>query len=213
MEKKIKPITIIGCGPGGGGYLSGEALTAAARSDCLIGSKRLLALFQENGIDRVALNADVKKTIDEITARYKTQRIAVLVSGDPGISSLAKPVLKRFGIENCVVIPGISSVQLAFARLGLDWLDAKIISAHGHDPDSDMESYRQYEKIAVLGGRDESIVWAHNLATTLSDRRIFICENLSLPNEKVAELTLEQLGCYKAPSMTIVLLITNGEKR
>jgi len=209
--EKIKPITIIGCGPGSDGYLSGEALAAAARSDCLLGSKRLLALFQENGIDRVALNADVEKTIDEITARYKTQRIAVLVSGDPGISSLAKPVIKYFGIENCVVIPGVSSVQLAFARLGLDWLDAKIISAHGHDPDTDMESYREYEKIAVLGGRDESIVWAHNLAKTLSDRQVFICENLSLASEKIAELTLKQLGSYKASSMTIVLLIKNGE--
>lgn len=209
--EKVKPITIIGCGPGSSGYLSGEALTAAARADCLIGSERLLALFQENGIERISVNAEVQKTIDEITRRYETRRVAVLVSGDPGISSLAKPVIKRFGIENCDVIPGVSSVQLAFARLGLDWLDAKIISAHGHDPDTDMESYRQYEKIAVLGGRDESIVWAHNLAKTLSDRQIFICENLSLPNENIMELTLEQLGIYKAVSMSIVLLIKTGE--
>ncbi|MFQ5432127.1 MAG: precorrin-6y C5,15-methyltransferase (decarboxylating) subunit CbiE [Nitrospinota bacterium] len=209
--EQIKPITIIGCGPGSDGYLSGEARTAAAGSDCLIGSKRLLSLFQENGMERVTVNANVQKTIDEIKRRYETQRIAVLVSGDPGISSLAKPVIKRFGIENCDVIPGVSSVQLAFARLGMDWLDAKIISAHGHDPDTDMESYRQYEKIAVLGGRDESIVWAHNLAKMLSGRQIFICENLSLSNEKIMELTIEQLGCYKAPSMTIVLLIQNGE--
>ena len=211
--EKIKPITIIGCGPGGVGYLSGEALNAAARSDCLIGSKRLLALFQENGVERVTVNAEVKKTIDEITRRYETKNIAVLVSGDPGISSLAKPVIKHFGIENCVVIPGVSSVQLAFARLGLDWLDAKIVSAHGHDPVAEMESYRRYEKIAVLGGRDESIVWAHNLAKTLCDRQVFICENLSLAGENITELTLEQLGSYKAVSMSIVLLIKNRESR
>ena len=69
------------------------------------------------------------------------------------------------------------------------------------------------EKIAVLGGRDDSIVWAHNLAKTLSDRRIFICENLSLDGEKVLELTLEQLGSYKAVSMSIILLIKNRESR
>ena len=211
--EKIKSITIVGCGPGGSGYLSGEALTAVAKADCLIGSERLLALFQENGTERISVNAEVQKTIDEITSRYESQNIAVLVSGDPGISSLAKPLIKRFGIENCDVIPGISSVQLAFARLGLDWLDAKIISAHGADPDSDMESYAQYKKIAVLGGRDESIVWAHRLAKTFFDRRIYTCENLSLPNENIKELTLEQLGSYKAPSMTIVLLIKNVETR
>ena len=206
MEKR-KPITIIGCGPGDSGYLSGAAMTAVAKADCLIGSKRLLAMFAENGVKRIAVGADVEKALDEIAAQYETNRVAVLVSGDPGISSLAKPLIKHFGIKNCDVIPGISSVQLAFARLGLDWLDAKIVSAHGHDPDTAMGSYAQYEKIAVLGGRDESIAWAHRLAKNLFDRTIFVCENLSLPDEKIAELTLEQLGSYKAPSMTIILLI------
>ena len=209
--EKIKPITIIGCGPGSSGYLSGAALTAVARADCLIGSERLLDLFKENAATRISVNAEVQKTIDEISKRYKTESVAVLVSGDPGISSLAKPVIKHFGIENCDVIPGVSSVQFAFARLGLDWIDVKIISAHGADPDSEMESYKQFAKIAVLGGRDDSIVWAHNLAKTLFDRRIFTCENLSLQTENIMELTLEQLGIYKAPSMTIILLIKNGE--
>ena len=211
--EKIKPIAIVGCGPGGSGYLSGEALSAVSSADCIIGSERLLELFRENGTERISVNAEVEKTIDEITKRYKSGRVAVLVSGDPGISSLAKPLIKKFGIDNCDIIPGISSVQLAFARLGLDWIDAKIISAHGADPDSDMESYRQFEKIAVLGGRDESIVWAHRLAKTFFDRRIYTCENLSLRSENVTELTLDQLGSYKAPSMTIILLIKIGEAR
>lgn len=208
--EKIKPITIIGCGPGDSGYLSGAALTAVAKADCLIGSERLLALFQENGVKRIAVGADVEKALEAIAAHNEKSRVAVLVSGDPGISSLATPVIKQFGRENCEVIPGVSSVQLAFAKMGLDWIDARIISAHGHNPDVDMESYAQYEKIAILGGRDESIAWAHRLAKNLFDRTIFICENLSLPDEKIAELTLEQLGSYKAPSMTIILLIKSG---
>ena len=209
MEKR-KPITIIGCGPGDSGYLSGAALTAVAQADCLIGSERLLALFRENGSERIAVNAEVQKTVDEITRRYKTGRVAVLVSGDPGISSLATPVIKQFGRENCEVIPGVSSVQLAFAKMGLDWLDAKIVSAHGHDPDAAMESYSQYEKIAILGGRDESISWIVRLAEKLGNRRIFVCERLSLPDEKVDEMTVAELAAYRAPSMTIVLLIKNG---
>ena len=209
MEKR-KPITIIGCGPGDSGYLSGAAMAAVAQADCLIGSERLLALFRENGGKRIAVNAEVQKTVDEIARRYKTGQVAVLVSGDPGISSLAAPVIKQFGRENCEVIPGVSSVQLAFAKMGLDWIDARIISAHGHDPGAAMESFAQYEKIAVLGGRDESIAWIVRLAEKLGDRRIFVCEQLSLPGEKVREMSAAELAAYKAPSMTIVLLIKNG---
>ncbi len=206
MEKR-KPITIIGCGPGDAGYLSGRALAGAAHVDCLVGSKRLLEMFPENGVERITVGVDIEKALDEIATRCEKRRVAVLVSGDPGISSLAGPVIKRFGRDRCEVIPGVSSVQIAFAKLGLDWIDAKIISAHDHNPDMDIEQLTQHTKIAVLGGRDESIAWIARLAKQLGDRRIFACEQLSLPEEKVTELTPAELAAYKAPSMTVVLLI------
>jgi precorrin-6y C5,15-methyltransferase (decarboxylating) CbiE subunit len=204
-------ITIIGCGPGSAEYLTQAARQAAGEADFMIGSKRLLALFPEVACEKVAEGADTAKVIKEIEARLGKGKIAVLVSGDPGLHSLARPVIQRFGAAKCRVAPGISSVQLAFARIGLEWSDAKIISAHSADPAMDFTSLCAENKIAVLGGRKESAVWVRRLAEKLDDdRAIFALENLSLPNEKVHEVKPCELDGGEYASMTIFLIIRRG---
>ena len=58
----------------------------------------------------------------------------MLASGDPGFFGIVRALRAR-KIEPRV-IPATSSVTLAFARLGLDWDDALVISAHGREPRS-----------------------------------------------------------------------------
>jgi precorrin-6y C5,15-methyltransferase (decarboxylating) CbiE subunit len=201
-------ITIIGCGPGSPEYLTQAARQAAGEADFMIGSKRLLELFPETVCEKVAEGADTAKVIMEIEARLGKGKIAVLVSGDPGLHSLARPVIRRFGTAQCRVVPGVSSVQLAFARIGLEWSDAKIISAHAGDPSTDFAALRSENKIAVLGGRKESAVWVRRLVEYMDDdRAIFALENLSLHNEKVEEVKPSELDGGEYASMTIFLII------
>ncbi len=110
--------------------------------------------------------------------------MAVLVSGDPGLFSLARRVIDRFGISRCQVIPAVSSVQTAFARLGLDWQDAKIISAHHVLPEHSELHYGNVSKIAILAGHPGIKPWLSDLVNGL-DRRveIVLCENLTLKDE------------------------------
>lgn len=174
----------------------------------MIGSKRLLELFPDATCEKVAEGADTGKALKEIEARLGKGKIAILVSGDPGLYSLARPVIRRFGAAKCRVVPGVSSVQLAFARIGLDWSDAKIISAHAGDPVMGFDALRAESKIAVLGGRKESSEWVRKLAESLNgNRTIFALENLSLPNEKVEEVKPEELDGREYASMTIFLII------
>ena len=201
-------ITIIGCGPGSPEYLTQAARQAAGKADFMIGSKRLLELFPETVCEKVAEGADTAKVIMEIEARLGKGKIAVLVSGDPGLHSLARPVIRRFGTAHCRVVPGVSSVQLAFARIGLEWSDAKIISAHAGDPSTDFAALRSENKIAVLGGRKESALWVRRLVEYMDDdRAIFALENLSLHNEKVEEVKPSELDGGEYASMTIFLII------
>ncbi|MBF0633773.1 MAG: precorrin-6y C5,15-methyltransferase (decarboxylating) subunit CbiE [Nitrospinae bacterium] len=201
-------ITIIGCGPGSAEYLTQSARQAAGEADFMIGSKRLLELFPATSCEKIAEGADTTKVIMEIEARLGKGKIAVLVSGDPGLYSLARPVIRRFGAAKCRVIPGVSSIQLAFARLGLEWNDAKIISAHAGDPTMGFDALRAESKIAVLGGRKESSAWVRKLAESLGDNRaIFALENLSLPDEKVEEVKPWDIDGREYASMTIFLII------
>ncbi len=130
MEMTNKKIAIVGCGPGSIDYITLAAAKAVQNAEVLVGAKRLLELFGDSKAEQIVVTGHIEDVLDKIQAACETRTVAVLVSGDPGIFSLTKTVNKRFGRENCITIPAVSSLQMAFARIGLDWADAKIISAH-----------------------------------------------------------------------------------
>jgi cobalt-precorrin-7 (C5)-methyltransferase len=178
-------ITIIGCGPGNPDYLTAAAVRAVSEAEVLVGAQRLLDLFPRHPAETIRVDAKIEAVLEAVARRIE-KKIAVLVTGDPGLASLAKPIIRRFGTERCRVIPGISSVQAAFARLGLDWLDARIIDAHGRDPDLGAEALAGATKIAVLGGRPQSFEWLQReMEDRLRDYKIYICEDLTLDTERV----------------------------
>jgi cobalt-precorrin-7 (C5)-methyltransferase len=201
-------LVIAGCGPGSPEYLTPAVVSAVQWAEVLVGARRLLDLFPESPAEKIVADADVEKVLREIEVRRGMKRIAVLVTGDPGLCSLARPVVRRFGREACVVIPGVSSVQVAFARIGIDWLGAKIIDAHGQDPGVAPDALADEGKVAVLAGRKEAFPWISRLAARLgNDYRIYLCEDLTLPGEKVRLIDAEALSVLDPSPRSIVLFV------
>ncbi|MEW6356529.1 MAG: precorrin-6y C5,15-methyltransferase (decarboxylating) subunit CbiE [Planctomycetota bacterium] len=200
-------ITIVSCGPGSPDYLTLAARRAIEDAEVLVGAKRLLDQLAADDRERILVGTDIEGVLNEMSKR-RGKRIAVLVTGDAGLCSLARPVIKRFGREACEVIPGISSVQAAFARIGVEWYDAQILDAHGKDPEINPASLKGTKKIAVLAGRPESLRWTADLADALgAGHEIFVCEDLTLDNERVRQVSPADLRMLETSSRTIVLLI------
>ncbi len=201
-------ITIVGCGPGAADYVTPAARRAVAEAQIVVGSPRLLALFPDASPARILVGADIAAVLDQMAALRDGRSLAVLVSGDAGLYSLAQPVLGRFGRERCRVIPGISSLQVAFARLGLDWADARVLSAHGRMPQIDAAELTAVDKIAILTGTPAGLQWAARAAQAIQESHAgFLCENLTLADERVQPVTPEELARRDAASLSIVLLI------
>jgi precorrin-6y C5,15-methyltransferase (decarboxylating) CbiE subunit len=205
---KKKKIIIVGCGPGAESYITPAAREAARKADVLIVSRRLKDLFPEIAAERIDSGIDIDGTIDAMAARRDAGlQVVLLATGDPGIASLAQPVIRHFRRENCEVIPGISSVQVAFARLGVGWEDARIVSAHSRDPEESAADLRDADKLAILGGREGSLRWAAGLIEEMGGRRVFLCEELTLPDEKVREVRPDELTEVPVSSRAIILVI------
>ena len=208
MEIINKKITIVGCGPGSADYLTPAAQKAVTNAQVLVGAQRLLDLFPGSCDERIIVTGHIADALDQIELAAKDKSVAVLVSGDPGLFSLAKSVLSRLGRENCTVIPAVSSVQVAFARTGLDWQDAKIISAHHKLPIVKELNFKDYSKIAILTGHKDIKSWLIDLVNNLeTDVDIFVCENLTLENEMVRSINLEQLKTVEFCSRAIILIV------
>jgi cobalt-precorrin-7 (C5)-methyltransferase len=205
-------ITIIGCGPGSRDYLTPAAIRAARNAGVLVGAQRLLDLFPDIDAKRLPIGADIDRAVEMIAGHMDHRSVAVLVSGDPGLFSLAKKVIERFGRDSCEVVPGVSSVQVAFARLSLDWADARIISAHKENPNEALvASLENEDKLAILAGRGEAMEWIKDLISRLGkSRRIFVCEDLTLEDERVSEVSEAELAGLRVGSRTIVLIVKNA---
>lgn len=177
----------------------------------MTGSPHLLDLYAGPTQLRMAFEGDVDGLLDRIAPRLLSDKVVVLVSGDPGISSLSKSVIARFKKENCAVIPGVSSVQLAFARLKEEWLGAKIISAHNAIPSLSPEEIMMCDKIAILMGGSKSLPWLIDLCAPLNGvYSIFLFQDLSLESEKIVKVSVDELKSITISSKTIALLIKEG---
>lgn len=202
-----RPITIVGCGPGSRACLTLEAVDVVDQAALIIGAPRLLGLFPDSRAQKVAFDTNLSALFELLGNHWKHTSIAVLVTGDPGVYSLAKPIVERFGIENCRVIPGISSVQLALSRLGLDMAKTRILSAHHRLPKVDAAALVGFETIAVLTGHESTYRWIRSLVEKLhDDYRVVRLSNLSLEDERIEEIEIDKISDQCPTSKTIVLL-------
>ncbi len=176
----------------------------------LVGAQRLLDLFPNRPGKRLVVQGNVKNLPAAIEAEGKCT-VAALVTGDPGLYSLASLIIAHFGRQRCRVIPGVSSVQAAFAAIGHSWAGATIISAHKEDPPKDC--FETCDKVCILGGRANLGAWLHeNLPTRLHDAAIYVCENLTLPDEAVHQPLYEDLPAVKSDGRVIIIIIAAARR-
>ena len=197
-------VTIIGCGPGSPACVTPEARAACAGAAVLVGAARALELFPECAGRRIVMHGDSRAVLDAVAALDPALRVAVLVTGDPGIASLGTLAIRRFGRAACRVVPGISSAQVAFARLGLNWTGARIISAHSARPEA---TVRGEGVVAVLAGAKESFGWIADLLESCGEGyAAFTCEDLTLASERVGRVDAARLRSGGFSHRTVVVI-------
>ena len=172
----------------------------------------MLRLFPESVAPQFPLPPAVEPAIKAVAEHLRTGSVAVLVSGDPGLFSLSKAIVAHFGGNTCEIIPAVSSLQVAFARLGLDWADARIISEHGRIPQVSAGELSRADKIAIFAGARQASAWVHGTVDELAaTHALFLCENLTLPKESVREVSAEELRSAELSSLTLLVLVRRGE--
>jgi cobalt-precorrin-7 (C5)-methyltransferase len=117
----MNKVYIIGIGSGTEDYLLPIARKEIESSDCLIGGRRALRLFQPLHKEEQLMVGDFDQVIPFLLKERENKKISVLVSGDPGLYSFLGMISQVLKKEDYVVIPGVSTVQIAFAKIGERW--------------------------------------------------------------------------------------------
>ena len=170
-------ITVIGLG----GPSSAEVESTLGEAALVVGGSRQLEIFGIESGRAAVLKGDLSEALGRI--EETGGEIVVLASGDPGFFGIVRLLAERFGGESLRVLPGVSSVALAFARAGLPWDDAVTVSAHGRDPRRAVNVCRARPKVAVLTSPEFGPA---ELARELEGwgRTFFVCERLGEPDER-----------------------------
>lgn len=186
-------IRVVGIGPGHPAYVLPAAMQEIVSAEVIVGSRRALADYACDGQEQIAIGADIGAVLTAIDEARHRAPVVVMVSGDPGYFSLLDALRRRFPVEDIDVTPGISSLQMAFARLALPWHDARLLSFHGRTP-SDAALF--YEEGAMLGLLTDAKQNSQTIAQKLlslgwsREAKLYILSRLSYEDEEMIETTL-----------------------
>ncbi|MCR5409763.1 MAG: precorrin-6A reductase [Lachnospiraceae bacterium] len=192
-------VSVIGCGMGNEGSLTGEARAAIDDAQYIFGSKRLVDMY---GRERQSFPfykpVDIIQYLDRLSSSLAddTIKAAVLYSGDSGFYSgtgALIPALDEWKEEQrgrgTVVyikqIPGVSSIAALSSIMAISYEDSRVISMHGRDQDaaSDMSvvtAVRNNEKTFLLLTKPADFIYYGKLLTEagLGDTKLVMGVNL-----------------------------------
>ena len=217
---------IVGVLDDGAAGLGARALRALAEADLVIGAKRTLALLEARlnpEAQRRELGA-LSAVVEEVRAAQAAgQRCVVLATGDPLCHGIAGYLATRLCLDAIEVLPNLSTLQLACARVGLVWQDLKIASIHakdagewqvGADPRHGLyalaQALRRHERLAVLTSPDNTPdrVARLLLAEGLGDEfQLAVAERLLQPEERIVTgLSVAEVAEQRFADPNVLLL-------
>ena len=207
-------VYIIGIGPGSREYLLPLAEKIIRNADVLIGHERWLRLFNMKK-EKLFLKGNYSRILDYTLKNRDSKNIAVLVSGDPGIFSFSSLITSQLKPGEYEVIPGISSLQLAFARIGESWQDALIFSLHGRSKRGLAEAVLRHRKVFLFtdGKNNPASAASFLFRKGIRKRRIFVFKNLSFPDEVIIRTDIERLRKSREEwgGLCVMIVIVPGE--
>lgn len=215
MSGPNKRFFVVGMGPGARKYRVPAAEQAIAEADVVIGAERYLSEYRGAFRSKTFIDfSEILSRLTETIRRYRERGVvAVLVSGDPGVYSLLDRIAGEFARDEYTVIQGISSVQLAGARLGISRHGTVLLSAHGRPIDTLIPAIEDDKPAIVLTDKKRTPARIAEAAVKAgrADRRVWILENLSYPDERVTETTLRDLPGRWFSDLCVVVMEAAGE--
>jgi precorrin-6B C5,15-methyltransferase / cobalt-precorrin-6B C5,C15-methyltransferase len=171
------------------------------------GGERHLEMLGVKGERAAVLKGDLSEALERI--EDTDGPVVVLASGDPGFFGIVRLLGERFGKENLCVLPGLSSVALAFARVGLSWHDAVTVSAHGRDPRRAVNVCRAHPKVAVLTSPEFGPAELAQMLDGLA-RSFVVAEKLGEKDERVFEGDATTVAGMRWEDPNVVLVLDEG---
>ena len=196
----VEKVYIVGIGDDGVEGMTAQARRLVEAADVLVGPESCATLVPAGRRARLVAAA---------IEAGGPNRIVVLASGDPLFYGTARYVCSKLGKDRFEVVPHVSSMQLAFARVKESWEDAFLANLSGQSIERVIDRVRSSETAGLF----TSDQWpAPAVARALLDEGIdyfqaYVCENLGSPDERVTQGSLADIARDSFASPNVMILV------
>lgn len=198
---------IVGVGPGEMAWLTPAAWQRIRQAKVVVGGKRQLAEFAPPDAECITIGADINAVLAAIRARLG-RRMVVLASGDPACFGILATLRRAFGDDFSrffTVIPGISAMQLALARLGEAWEGVVFTSAHGREMAEVLAAVRAHARVlALTDHKHPAQVLAQALLEASLERNMVVLERLGYADERITRGSAAEIAVGAFDPLSVV---------
>jgi precorrin-6Y C5,15-methyltransferase (decarboxylating) len=201
-------VHIVGIGDDGVEGMTAHARRLVEAAEVLVGPESCAAVMPAAIRERLVSAANLEELVERIEAAG-AKRVVVLASGDPLFYGTARYVCSKLGKERFEVVPHVSSMQLAFARVKESWEEAFLANLSGQSIERVIDRVRSSDTAGLF----TSDQWpAPAVARALLDEGIdsfqaYVCENLGSPDERVTQGSLADIARDSFASPNVMILV------
>jgi precorrin-6Y C5,15-methyltransferase (decarboxylating) len=201
-------IHIIGVGTDGQAGLTGKARELLQQAEVVLGSEQTLGLLSDVAAEKLRVGADLTETVQAIERLIGKRKMVLVASGDPLFYGVARYLCDKLGKERFEVLPHVSSMQLAFARVKETWEEAFLTNLATHSLDSVIDRVRTAETVGIFTSKEEDppTIARKLLARGLDYFRAYVCENLGGKDERVTQGELDEIQEHEFAPLNVMIL-------
>ncbi|WP_231513273.1 precorrin-6y C5,15-methyltransferase (decarboxylating) subunit CbiE [Mycobacterium paragordonae] len=205
-------LTVVGVGADGWAGLTDAARAEIGAAHVVLGGARQLGLLPPvHGQQRRTWPSPLRPALERILKECSGRRIVALASGDPMVSGIGTVLVELLGAERVSVLPHVSSVALARARLGWSAESTTAVSVVGRDTHAVLRELAPRRRLLVLTSDENTPA---ELAHLITERgygasRMVVLGDIGADSETRLEITASEF-MGQAPRLNIVALDLRG---
>ena len=210
----MRRVQVIGIGDDGAAGLSPKARSLVDEAQLLIGGERHLSFFPDHSAEKIVTKSNLAEIADHARAASDAgRRVVVLASGDPLFYGIGSYLANKLGRDRVEIMPAVSAMQLAFARAGISWQDATLVSVHGKPMKNLFPAVEDSSVIGIFTDEENSppAIARHLLDKGFDGFEAIVCENLDGQDERVRSFSLGELARVSDIGSLNVLILKRVE--
>lgn len=208
MSSSPDKIHVVGIGSDGLAGITARARELVTSAELLLGSEQTLDWLPEIKAERRRIGSDLQEAVRLVEANLGRRRVVIVAGGDPLFYGTARYLCDRLGKDHFEVLPHVSSMQLAFARIKESWEEAYLTNLATHPLETVIDRVRTADTVGLFTSEQEGppAVARALLARGIDYFRAYVCENLGAPDERVTQGELADIQHMEFAPLNVMIL-------